>query len=121
LIGNDKLYGGAGRDAFVFKARLDSVGSTDFVRDFSVRDDSIYLDNAVFRKVGSGSLAHPKKLVADAFHIGKTAADAQDRIVYDKVAGTLFYDPDGTGSAAQIRFAILAKGLKMTASDFFVI
>ena len=54
--------------------------------------------------------------------MGGGAGDgAEDRIVYDKATGALFYDADGTGGAAQIRFATLAKGLKMTYADFFVI
>ena len=70
--------------------------------------NSIYLDNAVFRKLGSGTLPRPKTLTQDAFHIGKRAGDAEDRIIYDKGTGYLYYDPDGTGSAAQVRFAKLA-------------
>ena len=87
-----------------------------------VRDDSIHLDNAVFKALGKkGSLAHPSKLKKDAFFAGSAAHDASDRILYDGKSGTLSYDKDGTGSAAAIKVAILGKHLKIKATDFFVI
>ncbi len=99
-LASDQLYGGAGKDTFVFSTKLSSA-NVDIVRDFVVKDNSIWLDNAVFKKLGSGSAAHPKKLAADAFHIGKSADDAEDRVVYDKGTGYLYYDADGLGGASQ--------------------
>lgn len=55
------------------------------------------------------------------FYKGAKAHDANDRIIYDNKKGVLYYDPDGTGSAAQIKIATLSKKLKMTYKDFFVI
>jgi len=119
--GKDTLYGGAGNDAFVFNTRTGSthVGA---IKDFSVPQDSIWLDNAVFKALGSkGSLANPQKLATDAFVTGTRAQDREDRIVYDGKSGKLYYDQDGTGAMAQVQIATLSKGLKMAASDFFVI
>src|SRR3954447_19562954 len=58
--GLDSLSGGAGRDVFVFDAALgrtnaaNKVSNFDRVTDYVVRDDSIQLDNAIFKKLGKG-------------------------------------------------------------------
>ena len=54
--GRDTLVGGPGRDVFVFDAKPQAA-NLDRILDFVVRDDSIYLDNAVFKALGKkGSL-----------------------------------------------------------------
>jgi Ca2+-binding RTX toxin-like protein len=77
----DRLTGGKGKDAFIFTSRP-GPSNVDTITDFNVKDDAIWLDNAVFRKVGKGTLAKPVKLKSDAFVIGKEAKDAEDRIIY---------------------------------------
>jgi Ca2+-binding RTX toxin-like protein len=119
-LGSDTLLGGTGRDAFVFDTRLNRTKNVDALKDFKVKDDTIYLDDAVFTKIGKGAVK-PVKLKKDMFFLGKAAHDASDRIVYDKASGALFYDPDGTGHAAQIKFALLPKKLPVTYADFAVI
>jgi Ca2+-binding RTX toxin-like protein len=122
-LGNDRLYGGtgSGRDVFVFDTRPNKSSNVDKIYDFNPRYDSIQLDNAVFTKLGSGSAARPVKFKADMFVKGKTAQDREDRIVYDKDTGALYYDKDGTGAAAQVKIATLSKNLALTHNDFFVI
>uniref|UniRef100_UPI00358DC91A M10 family metallopeptidase C-terminal domain-containing protein n=1 Tax=Microvirga sesbaniae TaxID=681392 RepID=UPI00358DC91A len=112
--GNDTLTGGTGKDAFVFSTKLGST-NVDKITDFSVADDTIHLNDVVFTNVGWGPLAD------SAFWIGTAAHDQSDRIIYNSSTGALSYDPDGTGSAAAVKFATLAAGLKMTAADFLVI
>lgn len=118
--GNDGLSGGAGRDTFVFDVRPHKTLNVDRIYDFNVTYDSIFLENSVF-KVGKGTLAKPQKISSDMFTVGKHAADAQDRIIYDKSTGALYYDADGTGGSVQVRFAVLQKNLKLTYHDFFAI
>jgi serralysin len=45
------LTGGSSWDKFVFDTKLD--GSVDKITDFFAADDSIYLDNAIFQKLGA--------------------------------------------------------------------
>ena len=118
--GNDKLWGGSGKDAFVLDSKPHKTQNVDRIYDFNVKYDSIYLENSYF-KVGKGTAAKPHKINSDMFTIGKHAADAEDRIIYDKSSGALYYDPDGTGAKAQIKIAVLQKNLKLTYHDFFAI
>jgi len=111
---NDVLTGGAGGDAFRFDTALNGVNNVDDITDFSVPQDTIFLDRAVFTAIGSNGA-----LAAAAFVTGAAAADASDRIIYNSATGDIFYDSDGTGAAAQILFATVDPGLALTNSDFF--
>jgi Ca2+-binding RTX toxin-like protein len=105
--GNDTLVGGEGRDVLTTGEGYDNVvfntlGMTnlDVVTDFNPYADRISLEKDVFKRVG-----HQEHLSADAFVIGARAQDADDRIIYNKTSGYLYYDPDGTGREHQIAFA----------------
>jgi uncharacterized repeat protein (TIGR02059 family) len=113
--GADILYGSYGRDVFVFDARL-GRGEVDSIRGFDVKNDTVRLENAIFKKVGGTA-----SLDRDAFYIGSHARDAEDRILYDAAKGALYYDKDGIGGAAQVQFAKLDKHLFLTADDFKII
>jgi len=109
-LGSDNLTGGSGADRFVFASALGG-GNVDDILDFSVADDSIYLDRSVFA-VNSGMLK------ADAFTGGTAAADANDRIIHDSASGNIWYDADGTGAGEAILFATVTAGTMLTAADF---
>ena len=119
--GNDLLYGGTGKDIFVFDTAPNKKTNLDRIVDFNVKDDTLLLDNAVFRKLGSGSPTTPKPLNAKYFTAGDKARDGNDYLIYDKNTGLLFYDADGSGSGRSVAFAHLKKGLALTYKDFFVI
>ncbi|MEE1656007.1 calcium-binding protein [Microvirga sp. CF3062] len=121
MLGNDKLYGGTGRDTFVFDTRLNKTQNVDKIYDFKSRDDSFHLDNAIFTKLGSGTAARPKMFKSDMFVEGTRAKDREDRIVYDKKSGNLYYDKDGTGGSAQVKIATLTNKTDLKYNDFFVI
>ncbi len=128
--GNDTIYGSAGKDVltghggkdvFVFDTRLNKRTNVDKIADFRYQDDSIYLDNKYFTKLGSGTFSKPKKFKSDMFVNSKKAQDAEDRIVYDKKTGKLYYDQDGTGSKAQVQIATITNKTALKYHDFFVI
>jgi Ca2+-binding RTX toxin-like protein len=112
--GADQLWGLGGKDAFQFSSTLGN-GNVDKVMDFNVRDDTIWLDDAVFQALTAGALPR------GAFTKGTTATQADDRIIYDAHTGSLYYDPDGVGGADQVLFATLDPNLKVTYADFLVI
>jgi serralysin len=80
-----------------------------------VADDTFHLDSFVFSALADGALA------ADAFHVGDTAADADDRIVYNAANGALFYDADGSGAIAAVQFAQVSTGLGLSHNDFVIV
>jgi Ca2+-binding RTX toxin-like protein len=62
-------------------------------------------------------------LKSSAFWTNTTgkAHDKDDRIIYDKDSGVLYYDADGSGKGAAVVFVTIAKKLAMTNKDFYVI
>ncbi|MET0532317.1 MAG: calcium-binding protein [Microvirga sp.] len=122
--GNDKLAGGAGRntltggvgkDAFIFSVMPTAV-DLDIIKDFSSKDDTFQFRQSIFTAIGSKG-----KLKADAFRLGASAADAEDRIIYHKAKGDLYFDPDGTGPEAQVRIAALSNKAALVLSDFLIV
>jgi Ca2+-binding RTX toxin-like protein len=112
--GTDQLTGLGGWDSFLFDTPLGG-GNVDEVMDFSVAFDTIRLDQTIFGSLGLGFIA-PGQLAIDP-----VAPDADDRLIYSSVTGTLRYDPDGNGPSASVLFATLDPGLALTNSDFFVV
>ncbi|MBJ6124932.1 Ig-like domain-containing protein [Microvirga splendida] len=120
-LGKDTLKGESGRDTFVFDTKA-AKSNVDKILDFKVKDDSFWLDNAVFSKLGKkGTEANPAKLNKKFFTIGDKAKDKNDYVIYDSKKGKLFYDADGSGKGKQVEIATLSKNLKMTEKDFFII
>jgi Ca2+-binding RTX toxin-like protein len=114
-VGTDTLTGGLGKDTFRFDAQL--ITGVDTIADFSAADDTLQLENAVFKKlVKTGALS------AANFHAeaGGAAHDANDYILYDTSTGKLYYDADGSGAGAAVQFAALAGAPQITAADFHV-
>jgi len=117
--GNDELTGGVGNDTFAFETALNGTTNVDKIIDFSVADDTIRLENAVFGSLASGPLPVGQLLAAPG---AASAADANDFLIYDSSSGALYYDADGNGGiGAPIKFATLSAGLGLTVADFVVI
>ena len=114
--GNDTLTGHAGNDKFLFNTALNAATNVDTITDFTVVDDLVRLENAIFTQAGAVGA-----LDADAFHIGAAAADAQDRIVYNSATGDLFYDSNGSAAGGSTLFARLDTGLALTNADFAIV
>jgi hypothetical protein len=114
--GNDTLIAGPHKDKFVFDTALNTLTNVDQVKHFDPGTDQLLLDKSIFT-----ALTGPGTLTSAEFHKGTTAHDLDDRIIYDKHTGALYYDPDGNVGAAEVQFAKLDKGLNLHASDFIVI
>ncbi|WP_114185221.1 calcium-binding protein [Microvirga aerophila] len=120
--GKDTMTGGKGKDAFVFDTKPNKKTNLDKIVDYNVKDDSVYLDNAIFKKLGGkGSEFAPAKINKAFFKIADSAKDRNDYVVYDNKKGVLYYDADGSGGGKAVEIATLKKNLKMSASDLFVI
>lgn len=112
--GNDVLTGGADSDIFQFTTKLFSAG-IDKITDFSSANDTIQLENSVFTKFAAGALN------SEMFKVGATAADANDYLVYNKAAGALYYDADGSGIGDAVQIALIGNHAVLTAADFVII
>jgi serralysin len=111
--GADALWGCAGSDVFLFNTALSS-GNVDSIKDFSLLEDLIYLDNDVFDALGGGWLS------ASAFTVSPGSSPYY-KIVYSSATGELFYDDDGWGPSSMVKFAQVTPGLGLTANNFYVI
>ena len=86
-LGNDRLKGGADGDSFVFSTKLNEKKNVDKIADFSHKNDTILLDNTIFKK-----LKVEGELKGKFLEIGSEADDKNDYLVYDKETGALSYD-----------------------------
>jgi serralysin len=112
--GADTLRGLGGNDFFIFDTTL-GAGNIDTLADFTVAADTIRLENSIFTGLANGVLA------ASAFHIGATAADASDRIIYNSATGALIFDSNGSAAGGATQFASVSADLAITNGDFFVV
>ncbi len=120
--GTDTMTGNKGNDRFVFDSPLlflplfggVLIPNLDHITDFEHKHDTIRLAQAIFTTLGTGHLS------ADAFHRGALAADGEDRIIYHRSEGKLFFDPDGTGPSAQSEFAILDNHARLSHGEILV-
>lgn len=113
--GNDTLTGGDGNDSFVFNTPLNGTTNVDQVTDFGVGNDVFNLAHSVFTQISAGTLAE------SAFHVGASATDADQRIIYDQASGHVMYDADGNGGGAAVQFAAVTAGTLLTHDDFFIL
>lgn len=118
-VGHDTLTGGAGADIFSF-VDLPRDTTSDHITDFGAADEIRLFQDSVpgLRPATLWSTAiDPAQFVANA---SGTAADADDRLIYETDTGRLLYDPDGTGTSAAVLLAILDGAPALSASDFFL-
>ncbi len=119
--GSDTLTGGAGADRFCFDTAFSASTNLDTITDFVSASDKIQLDDDIagaFVALTSPSVAQGS-FISGA---GLTAArDADDFLIYNTSTGDLYYDRDGSGAAAAIKFALLTAAPALTAGDFVIV
>lgn len=109
--GNDILTGGSGVDYFIFESPKDGV---DRINDFNSSNEIIFIDSAKFNGLKRG------KLSANQFSIGLEGAEAttpNQRFIYG-IDGSLFFDPDGTGSIEQTKIATFSNPPLLSHNNF---
>lgn len=111
---NDRMVGGDGNDAFLFNAQA-GFGNFAIIEDFKIGQDAVLLDHNAFGGLALGGLS------ASVFVNGTVALDADDRILYDRLNGALFYDADGNGAGASVLFGYVSSGDSITAADIIVV
>ena len=99
-LGADTLSGGGGGDTFRFSTAL-GPDNVDRIVAFDHVGDTIQLDHTIFASLGLGGLD------AGAFNLGAAATQADDRILFHAGSKSLYYDADGLGGAAAVKFATI--------------
>lgn len=117
-VGNDTLTGGTGADAFIFHATPNAATNVDRITDFSVVDDTIWLENSVFTALGAAGALASAAFVRNTTGL---AQDASDRLIYESDTGELYYDSNGSVAGGSTLIAVLNPNLLMTNLDFSVI
>ncbi len=111
-LGIDTLIGGAGADQFVIEGALRR--QADFIQDFRSLDDVLVLADDVFQPLFElGDLA-------ESFVLGRVATDSDDHLIYARKLGELYWDADGSGSAAAVLIAQFKPGTRLIADDFIL-
>lgn len=118
--GSDTLAGNGGKDTFVFDTAAKG-SNVDTISDFSHKDDTIDIDDAVFKGLALGTLSKDDfKLIASA--TSTAGVDASDRILYDKADGDLYFDRDGSkGHFDRVLFAHVTDNDKLNHADFHIV
>jgi hypothetical protein len=112
--GRDGMTGGAGADTFVFDTAPDRT-NVDRVSDFVHLQDKLAFSAATFAALSPGALS------ADTLALGTAATTANQHLIYDQASGSLWYDADGVGGAAQQLVATLTNHAQLSALDLLVI
>ncbi len=116
--GRDALTGGTGRDTFVFMQPERSSSLRDRITDFESGTDHLALDREAFSAFEGASAGG---IAANAFVLGREAATTQQSLIYDRTAGLLYYDADGSGAGAQVLIAELGAGTVLAAQDILLV
>lgn len=121
--GNDKLYGGAGADLLSGGAGADSfyfitapgVADADTITDFAAAQDRIYLERDFYGLTGS-------RIASAQFKdLSLGSLDADDRVVFDRALGNIYFDADGSGGQGAQLVAHLSNGAVVTHTDFWLV
>jgi Ca2+-binding RTX toxin-like protein len=110
-FGDDTLTGGADSDRFRFTKTTDR---TDEITDFTPNEDTLQFKANNFGGLATGTIT------AEQFELGTTAVDSDDRFIYDRDTGNLFFDDDGNGENAQVLITVISNQANLSASDLVI-
>jgi Ca2+-binding RTX toxin-like protein len=127
--GHDLLFGGRGDDTLISDGNafrtyfmfdlLDGTGGVDTIVNFQANyssDEERWQSSRIYLRGDLGG----RELTADEFHIGTSAADAEDRVIYDDATGKLWFDADGSGAGEAVLFATVDPGLPLSEVYFII-
>ena len=115
------MTGGSGADEFRFEYLKSPLNpgpeaSVDHITDFVHGQDRLAFWSLTIPDLGPiGAVS------AQIFVAGPAALAADDRLIYDKPAGALYYDADGTGATAAILIAQFGAGTVVDLTDLFIV
>jgi Ca2+-binding RTX toxin-like protein len=112
--GIDTLIGGQGNDTFVFNTIQEGA---DIINRFNSSQDLINISAAGFK----GGLKANAPLPESRFVQGSNALDSNDRFIYNRPTGELFFDVDGSGSQDKILIATLTNKPELNAENIVII
>ncbi len=113
--GADTLNGGHGNDVYRFSTAL-GPANVDRIVAYDHAGDTIHLDRDIFAALAMGTLN------AGAFNTGAVATQADDRVLFETTTKSLFYDADGLGGVAAVKFATIGSITgTLDYTDFFVV
>lgn len=117
--GLDYLLGGTGADRFEFYDP--ETDGADLLPEFDPTEDVIglYVGNASFPLSAYKTAGLPSSgaIAPEQFHVGTSAQDASDRLIYDDTTGDLWFDADGSGIGEAVLIATLLDAPALTANQ----
>ncbi len=110
-FGRDTLTGGAGADTFVYYD-YGSARTSHRITDFNADVDKIGLYGSTFQALGPDGV-----IDAELFRRGTSATEADDRLIYDRATGRLYFDADGVGGVAKFLLYVIEANPDLRAND----
>ena len=117
-LGNDILTGGTGLDTFIFNTAPNRLSNVDQITDFSLADDTIALENAIFTAFRAAGAITSAMFTSNLTGV---ATAVTQHLIYEKDTGKLFYDSNGSASGGSVQIALLKPNLGLTFHDFVII
>jgi Ca2+-binding RTX toxin-like protein len=124
--GNDRIIGGAGKDAltgglgvdlYVFDASP-AAANADRVIGYSVKDDSILVDNADFKGLTAGKLGAARYY--EGGNVDALTTGHGEKFMYDTDSGNLYYDTNGASAGGKVLIATVINAPNLSSAEIIV-